>query len=184
VYITRISDWYKLVKGKGAYYVRAMEHNSTFRSTWVHPRFLVGFVLLDLQFYMYVFVDRCLSFCTFSFGHCVVCSSSIYGFWLSLWYLQSRLPQETFVKGWVFLLTRNLLNASWIWTWYELVWESLQQILKNCWWKMDVCLSIQNVHNWLIQICEREGGLSCLFYESNFNIFARNVREKLSVSVH
>jgi hypothetical protein len=22
-----------------------------------------------------------------SFGHCVVCSSSIYGFWLSLWYL-------------------------------------------------------------------------------------------------
>jgi hypothetical protein len=27
------------------------------------------------------FVDRCLSFCTFSFGHCVVCSSSIYGFW-------------------------------------------------------------------------------------------------------
>ena len=23
------------------------------------------------------FVDRCLSFCTFSFGHCVICSSSI-----------------------------------------------------------------------------------------------------------
>jgi hypothetical protein len=34
------------------------------------------------------FVDRCLSFCTFSFGHCVVCSS-IYGFWLPLWYLQT-----------------------------------------------------------------------------------------------
>ena len=33
------------------------------------------------------FVDRCLSFCTFSFGHCAVCSSSIYGFWLLLWYL-------------------------------------------------------------------------------------------------
>jgi hypothetical protein len=28
------------------------------------------------------FVDRCLSFCTFPFGHCVVCSSSIYEFWL------------------------------------------------------------------------------------------------------
>ena len=26
------------------------------------------------------FVDHCLSFCTFSFRHCVVCSSSIYGF--------------------------------------------------------------------------------------------------------
>jgi hypothetical protein len=37
------------------------------------------------------FVDRCLSFCTFSFGHCVVCSSSIYGFWLPLWYLQTLL---------------------------------------------------------------------------------------------
>ena len=34
------------------------------------------------------FVDRCLSFCTFSFGNCFVCSSSIYGFWLPLWYLQ------------------------------------------------------------------------------------------------
>ena len=35
------------------------------------------------------FVDRCLSFCAFSFDHCVVCSSSIYGFWLPLWYLQT-----------------------------------------------------------------------------------------------
>ena len=26
------------------------------------------------------FVDRYLSFCPFSFGNCVVCSSSIYGF--------------------------------------------------------------------------------------------------------
>ena len=26
------------------------------------------------------FVDRCLSFCTVSFGHCVVCPSLIYGF--------------------------------------------------------------------------------------------------------
>jgi hypothetical protein len=33
------------------------------------------------------FVDRCLSFCTFLFGHCAFCSSSIYGFWLLLWYL-------------------------------------------------------------------------------------------------
>jgi hypothetical protein len=45
-------------------------------------------LLLDLWFYV-CFVDRCLSFCLFSFGHCVVCSFSIYGFWLTLWYLQS-----------------------------------------------------------------------------------------------
>jgi hypothetical protein len=38
------------------------------------------------------FVDRCLSFCTLSFGHCVDCSSSIYGFWLPLWYLQTLFP--------------------------------------------------------------------------------------------
>jgi hypothetical protein len=31
------------------------------------------------------FVDRCLSFCTFSFGHCVVCYSPIYGFWNKSW---------------------------------------------------------------------------------------------------
>jgi hypothetical protein len=39
------------------------------------------------------FVDRCLSFCPFAFGHCVVCSSSIDGFWLPLWYLQTLLTQ-------------------------------------------------------------------------------------------
>ena len=35
------------------------------------------------------FVDRCLSFCTSSFVDCVVFTSSIYGFWLPLWYLQT-----------------------------------------------------------------------------------------------
>ena len=34
------------------------------------------------------FADRCLSFCPFCFSHCVVCSS-IHGFWLPLWYLQT-----------------------------------------------------------------------------------------------
>jgi hypothetical protein len=38
---------------------------------------------------------RCLSFCTFSFEHCVVCSSSIYGFGLPLWYLQTLLIPNT-----------------------------------------------------------------------------------------
>jgi protein-S-isoprenylcysteine O-methyltransferase Ste14 len=40
-----------------------------------------------------IFVNRCLSFCPFSFGHCVVCSSSIYGFWLPLWCLRT-LPTD------------------------------------------------------------------------------------------
>ena len=59
----------------------------TYRSTWVHSLFLVGFLLLDLLFY----VDHCVSFWIFSFGHCVVCSSLTYGFWLPLWYLQTLL---------------------------------------------------------------------------------------------
>ena len=33
------------------------------------------------------FVDRWLSYSTISFGHCLVCSSWIYGFWLPRWYL-------------------------------------------------------------------------------------------------
>jgi hypothetical protein len=37
------------------------------------------------------FVDRYLSYCPFSFGHCVVCPSSSYGFWLPHVYLQTRL---------------------------------------------------------------------------------------------
>jgi hypothetical protein len=40
------------------------------------------------------FVDHCFSFSTFSFGHCVVCSSLIYGFWLPLWYLQTVRTQD------------------------------------------------------------------------------------------
>ena len=47
-------------------------------------------VTRSLVLYVY-FVDRCLYFCTFSFGYCVVCSFSIYGFWLLLWYLQTLL---------------------------------------------------------------------------------------------
>ena len=35
------------------------------------------------------FIDSC--FVLFLFGHCVVCSSSIYGFCLPLWYLQTLL---------------------------------------------------------------------------------------------
>ena len=55
-----------------------------------HPTFSGVCITRFLVLYV-CFVDRCLSFCTFSFGHCFVCSSSIYGFWLPLWYLQTLL---------------------------------------------------------------------------------------------
>jgi lipopolysaccharide export LptBFGC system permease protein LptF len=45
----------------------------------------------------------CLFFCLLaivlsvllSFGHCIVCSSTIYGFWLPLWYLLTLLTQNS-----------------------------------------------------------------------------------------
>jgi hypothetical protein len=66
-----------------------------FRGTWVHPGFSGVRVTRSLVLCV-CFVDRCLSFCTFSFGHCVVCSSSIYGFWLPLWYLQTFPTEKMF----------------------------------------------------------------------------------------
>ena len=59
-----------------------------------HPSSLPVFsgVRVTRSLVLYVcFVDRCLAFCIFSFGHCVVCSFSICGFWLPLWYLQTLL---------------------------------------------------------------------------------------------
>jgi hypothetical protein len=47
---------------------------------------------------VYCFVDRCLSFCPFSFCHCVVCPSSIYGFRLFLWFRQILLHNWSSVK--------------------------------------------------------------------------------------
>ena len=54
------------------------------------------------------FVDRCVSFCAFSFGHYVVWTSSIYGFWLSLWYLQTLLPFVVFTITFYILSLHDL----------------------------------------------------------------------------
>jgi hypothetical protein len=43
---------------------------------------------------VFCFVRHYLSFCTFSFGHCVVYPSSIYEFLLPLWYLQTFLVEN------------------------------------------------------------------------------------------
>ena len=86
-------------------------YSNTSRATGFTPGFLVGSMLLIFLVFCVVFfvlfvfvlclvypmlpvlcvcfVDCCLSFCPFSFSHCVVCSSSIYEYWLPLWYLQT-----------------------------------------------------------------------------------------------
>ena len=60
------------------------------------------------------FVDRCFSFCAFC--HCVVCSSSIYRFWLPLWYLQTLLNNLYFYT--LFELTK-IMKLSKIWISFE-----------------------------------------------------------------
>ena len=57
------------------------------------------------------FVNRCLSFCSFPFGHCVVYPSSIYWFWLPLLYLQTLLTKlwdtlRNFFECIIFFLSR------------------------------------------------------------------------------
>ena len=60
-------------------------------------------VTRSLVLCVHVFVDRCLSLCPFSFGHCVVCSSSIYGLWLPLWCLQTLLMHKKIWMQWIIL---------------------------------------------------------------------------------
>jgi hypothetical protein len=79
-FVTRLIRWVPLVEQE---LLTLPEHLSS-------PPVFSG-VRVTRSLVLYVcFVDLCLSFCTFSFGHCVVCSSS-YGFWLPLWYLQTLL---------------------------------------------------------------------------------------------
>ena len=83
------------------------------RSTWVHPRVLVGFVFLIFSF-LCRFVDCCLSF---YFVHCIVCPS-IYIFWLPLWYLQTILMRTIIIKWRLTSAVCYLLFVvicTWIW---------------------------------------------------------------------
>jgi hypothetical protein len=99
-------------------------HNQTIRTTQVEQELLTlpehlssppvfsGVRVTRSLVLCVCFVDRCLSFCLFSFGHCVVCSSSIYRFWLPLWYLQTLLNYLRNQALNVFLFAlKNLLRA-------------------------------------------------------------------------
>ena len=92
---------------------------------------------------LFVLLSKILSF---SFGHCVVCSSSIYGFWLPLWYLQTLLCVYLFLKidfrvktfWWEIIRstwTNILLNMNWaifqIYSWWEQVYKQLLSKFTN-----------------------------------------------------
>ena len=61
-----------------------------------------------LRFYVYVLKIVVCPFVLFSFGHCVVCSSLIYGLWLPLWCLQ------TLLNYWFLHLLCLFNEASWL----------------------------------------------------------------------
>ena len=82
------------------------------------------------------FVDRCLSFCTFSFGHYVVCSSSIYGFWLPLWYLQTLLKTSIYRSK-----TQRSINL------IRKIWILITRIFKTQDVKIDSVLTFVNVEH-------------------------------------
>ena len=110
-FVPRLTRWLPLVEQE---LLTLPEHLSSL------PVFSGVRVTRSLVLYV-CFVDRCLSFCTFSFGHCVVCSSSIYRFSLPLWYLQTLLHIPSFrLMRWeryqgfssiCFLLTEILLHC-------------------------------------------------------------------------
>jgi hypothetical protein len=54
---------------------------------------------------MCMFCRSLFVFCTFSFDHCVVCSSLIYGFWLPLWYTGTCFIQK------IYALSSSLLQG-------------------------------------------------------------------------
>jgi hypothetical protein len=62
-------------------------------------------VTRSLVLYVY-FVDRCLSFCIF-FWSGVVCSSSICGFWLPLWYFNFFLRHREWTLRWLKIVKKN-----------------------------------------------------------------------------
>jgi hypothetical protein len=84
------------------------------------------------------FVDRCLSFCPFSFGHCVVCPSSIYGFWLPIWFLQILLN----------LIMKCGLRFCFIW--YVCVYVVNSE--KGYWWYRPFC-----IFSYIVTRLKREG---------------------------
>jgi hypothetical protein len=120
--VTNDHEYVPLVANTSRFYPRSWLI-SGFVIRWTRPVSLVDEELLTFpehlssppvfsvtrSLVLYVcFVDLCFSFCTFSFGHCVVCSSSIYRFWLPLLYLQILLESRylevywTVATFWVF----------------------------------------------------------------------------------
>ena len=89
--------------------------------------------------------------CTFSFGHCVVCPSSVYGFWLPLWHLHTFLVLFRLAIGLSVLL---LSLAS------DYLFGIFKLFLSFLFWPL-CCLSF--FHLWLLITSLASSNFSCTF---------------------
>ena len=65
----------------GPFWGKSLHENFLF--WWQYAQLNIKYVdTLFLGILIQIFVDNCLSFCPFSFGHCIVCPFLISGFWL------------------------------------------------------------------------------------------------------
>jgi hypothetical protein len=94
------------------------------------PEFTLGFSRVSVTRSLVLcacFVDHCLSFCTFSFGHYVVCSSLIYGFWLHLWplcclfFFDIRILITPLISFCHCVVCSSLIYGFWLHLWYLVV---------------------------------------------------------------
>jgi hypothetical protein len=116
--------------------VSLVEQELTLPEHLSSPSVLSG-VRVTRSLVLYVcFVDCCLFFCTFSFGHYDVCSSSIYGFWLPLWYLQTLLKTSIYRSK-----TQRSINL------IRKIWILITRIFKTQDVKIDSVLTFVNVEH-------------------------------------
>jgi hypothetical protein len=90
--------------------------------------------------------------CPFSFGHCVVCPSSIYGFWLPLWHLQS------FLVLFILAIVLSVLLPSMA---SDYLFDIFNLFLSFLFWPL-CCLSF--FHLWLLITSLVSSNVSCPFY--------------------
>jgi hypothetical protein len=84
---------------------------------WSSPEALIYFRFLNINRSVVVCVVLCrlLSSCPFSLGHCIVCPTLIYDWWLHLWYHQTFLNPKMSGKTKVSnLLENNIIILQWM----------------------------------------------------------------------
>ena len=90
--------WYIIIKAKHCrqLYTTLMEQELLTLTEYQSSPLVVSKVRVTRSLVLCVYFA---DFCPFSIGNCVVCSSSIYGFWLPLWHLQTFLVKESIFYG-------------------------------------------------------------------------------------